>query len=67
LAQPVNWTNSIGNVLSWITGQSAGAGYFLYKSDAKMYGKYLGMTITSTATPFTINGFEFEHELRARF
>jgi len=32
-----------------------------------MYGKYLGMTITSTSTPFTINGFEFEHELRARF
>jgi hypothetical protein len=63
----VDWTNTVGNILSWVTSQSGGAGYFLYKSDAKMYGKYLGMTITSTATPFTINGFEYEHELRARF
>jgi hypothetical protein len=65
--QNVDWTNTLGNILSWITSQSGGAGYFLYKSDAKMYGKYLGMTITSDATPFTINGFEYEHELRARF
>jgi len=65
--QNVDWTNTVGNILSWVTSQSGGAGYFLYKSDAKMYGKYLGMTITSTATPFTINGFEYEHELRARF
>jgi len=65
--QNVDWTNTLGNILSWVTGSSGGAGYFLYKSDAKMYGKYLGMTITSTSTPFTINGLEFEHELRARF
>jgi len=65
--QNVDWTNSLGVILSWVTSQSGGAGYFLYKSDAKMYGKYLGMTITSNATPFTINGFEYEHELRARF
>lgn len=65
--QVVNWTNSGNQILSWVTGQSGGEGYFLYKSDAKMYGKYLGLTITSTSTPFTINGFEFEHELRARF
>lgn len=65
--QNIDWTNTVGNILSWVTSQSGGAGYFLYKSDAKMYGKYLGMTITSTSTPFTINGFEYEHELRARF
>lgn len=65
--QSIDWTNTVGNILSWVTSQSGGAGYFLYKSDAKMYGKYLGMTITSTSTPFTINGFEYEHELRARF
>jgi hypothetical protein len=63
----IDWTNTVGNILSWITSQSGGSGYFLYKSDAKMFGKYLGMTITSTSTPFTINGLEFEHELRARF
>jgi hypothetical protein len=63
----IGWVNFLNNPIGWAAAQSAGSGYFLYKSDAKMYGKYLGMTITSTATPFTINGFEFEHELRARF
>jgi hypothetical protein len=65
--QIINWTNNLSQVISWLGLASSGAGYFLYKADAKMYGKYLGMTITSTSTPFTINGFEFEHELRARF
>jgi hypothetical protein len=63
----VNWTNNSNLVISWLGSVSAGAGYFLYRSDAKMYGKYLGMTVTATATPFTINGFQYEHELRARF
>jgi len=67
LGNSVVWTNNLSQVISWLGQASSGAGYFLYKSDAKMYGKYLGMTITSTSTPFTINGFEFEHELRARF
>jgi hypothetical protein len=66
-AQVIDWTNNSLAIISWLGTQSAGAGYFLYKSDAKMYGKYLGMTIQSTSTPFTINGFQFEHELRARF
>jgi len=35
--------------------------------DAKMFGKYLGITLEGRVTPFTINGFEFEHELRAWF
>jgi hypothetical protein len=67
LAQVIDWTNNSSQIISWLGPQSAGAGYYLYKSDAKMYGKYLGMTIQSTSTPFTINGFQFEHELRARF
>lgn len=66
-AQVIDWTNNSSQIISWLGPQSAGAGYYLYKSDAKMYGKYLGMTIQSTSTPFTINGFQFEHELRARF
>jgi hypothetical protein len=39
----------------------------LYKSDAQQYGKYLGLTMTSTDSGFTINTIEFEHELRVRF
>lgn len=65
--QNIDWTNDSLQVIGWLAGISPGAGYYLYKSDAKMFGKYLGMTITSDATPFTINGFQFEHELRARF
>ena len=63
----IGWVNYLNDPIGWAAAQSAGSGYYLYKSDAKMYGKYLGMTITATSTPFTINGFEFEHELRARF
>jgi hypothetical protein len=66
-SQVIDWTNNSSTIIGWLGPQSAGAGYYLYKSDAKMYGKYLGMTIQSTSTPFTINGFQFEHELRARF
>ena len=63
----INWTNSSNTIIPWVNSSSAGGSYFLYKSDAKMYGKYLGMTVTATATPFTISGFQYEHELRARF
>ena len=66
-SQVIDWINNSSIITAWLGFASAGAGYYLYKSDAKMYGKYLGMTIQSTSTPFTINGFQFEHELRARF
>jgi hypothetical protein len=59
----VNWINNSLQTVNWI----GGSGYILYKSDASQYGKYLGLTITSTGANFTYNGFEFEHELRVRF
>ena len=64
---PINWINNSSNVVIWTNNINPGAGYYLYRSDAKMYGKYLGMTITANATPFTISGLQYEHELRARF
>jgi hypothetical protein len=67
LSNSINWTNNSNNIILWLSTISPGAGYYLYRSDAKMYGKYLGMTIQATATPITINGFQYEHELRARF
>ena len=77
-ANTVFWVNNVGTVIPWINtsneqigwtsqGGSVTSGYFLYRSDAKMYGKYLGLTLTGNTTPFTINGFQLEHELRARF
>ena len=74
----VEWINNLGNPIAWTNSSSATIGwtsifipggnqYYLYRNDAKMYGKYLGVTLTGTTTPFTINGFQLEHELRARF
>jgi hypothetical protein len=65
--QQVDWINNSLQDVVWISDGAQASGYYLYRSDAKMYGKYLGITVTSTATPFTISGFQFEHELRARF
>jgi len=62
-SQLISWSNASGTIIGWTT-----TGYSLFKSDAKQYGKYLGMTIQSSSTPgFVYNGFEFEHELRTRF
>lgn len=74
----INWVNNSGNVIQWLNNNNViigwvsnfvqgGANYYLYKSDAKMYGKYIGVTLTGQTVPFTINGFQLEHELRARF
>jgi hypothetical protein len=73
LGELVDWINNVGNVISWTNNSSTiitwygGGGYTLYKTDAKQWGKYLGMTVTSTGANFVINGFEYEHELRVRF
>jgi len=60
----IPWTNNSSTVITWSTGST---GYTLYKTDAKQYGKYLGMTVTSTNAGVVYNGFEYEHELRVRF
>ena len=73
LGELVTWVNNLSNVISWTNNSSVvitwygGGGYTLYKTDAKQWGKYLGMTVTSTGANFVINGFEYEHELRVRF
>jgi hypothetical protein len=74
----IDWTNNVNSVIPWINTSGTQIGwlsnsitggntYYLYRSDAKMYGKYLGITLTGDTQPFTINGFQLEHELRARF
>lgn len=60
--QVIPWNNNSGTNIGWGT-----SGYSLYKTDAQQYGKYLGITVTSTNPGYVINGFEFEHELRVRF
>ena len=74
----ISWLNNVGTVIPWVNNNNVTIGwisnfvfgsnsYYLYRSDAKMYGKYLGLTLTGNTQPFTINGFQLEHELRARF
>jgi hypothetical protein len=61
---PIPWQNNSLVTIGWYSGTS---GYVLYKTDAKQYGKYLGMTVTSNNPGIVYNGFEYEHELRVRF
>ena len=69
----VSWLNNNSQVISWVNNSSTvipwllSTGYYLYKSDASQYGKYLGLTMTSNNAGFVVNTFEFEHELRVRF
>ena len=73
LSNSVTWFNNSGVTLTWVNNSSTtigwltSAGYALYKSDAQQYGKYLGLTMTSTDPALTVNTIEFEHELRVRF
>jgi hypothetical protein len=73
LNNSVTWYNNSGATITWLNNSSAtigwltSNGYALYKSDAQQYGKYLGLTMTSTDPAFVVNTVEFEHELRVRF
>jgi hypothetical protein len=73
LSNSILWTNYLGNTIGWINNSSVAIawssqnGYYLYKTDAQQYGKYLGLTQTSNSAGFVVNTFEFEHELRVRF
>ena len=72
LSSSVTWYNLNNVTIPWVNNSNAtiqwiNSGYFLYKSDAQQYGKYLGMTLTSNSAAFVYNGMNFEHELRARY
>ena len=72
LSSLVNWQNINLQTIPWVNNSNVQIGwgtigYNLYKTDASMYGKYLGITATSSSPAFYYNGFEFEHELRVRF
>jgi len=73
LTNLIYWTNNAGFTISWTNNSSTvipwlgGTAYTLYKSDAQQYGKYLGLTITSSSPSFTLNTMEMEYEQRVRF
>jgi len=61
--QPVTWQNYSLATVNWL----GGSGYYLYRSNADQWGRYIGMTVTSSTPNFVLHGFDYEHELRARF
>jgi hypothetical protein len=72
LTSGVPWVNNQSSIIPWTNNSSAviqwfNSGYQLYKTDAQQYGKYLGVTITSTSSVFSLNTVEMEYEMRARF
>jgi len=60
----VGWINTSNATVSW---GNASLGYYLYRYDAEMWGKYISLTITSTSPNWTMSGIQFETEQRARF
>lgn len=60
----VTWVNNFSQTVNW---GNASTGYYLYRYDAEMWGKYISLTITSTSPNFTVSGIQFETEQRARF
>ena len=73
LTNYISWYNNSDVIVGWVNNSAASIGwvsnygYSLYKSDAMQWGKYVGLTMTSNSAAFTVNTFEFEHELRTRF
>jgi len=61
----IPWLNNSNAVINW--DGKYGLTYFLYKSDAQMWGKYIGLTAQANSAALVYNTFEFEHELRTRF
>jgi hypothetical protein len=66
LNNPIDWVNNSSQVVLWSPTNQIDS-YYLYKADAPMWGKYIGVTLTATGADYTINGFQLEHELRVRF
>jgi hypothetical protein len=72
--QTIQWANNVGNIVSWsntalaiVTWANVINGYYLYRYDAQQWGKYIGLTITSTSPNFIVSGVQYQTELRASF
>ena len=70
----VNWINNSAVVVPWVNNSiqtvnwgNPITGYYLYRYDAPMWGKYIGLTITSNNPNYIISGMSFEAEQRAKF
>jgi hypothetical protein len=72
--QTIQWSNNSGSIIPWSNNAFAVVswgniitGYYLYRYDAQQWGKYIGLTITSTSPNFIVSGVQYQTELRASF
>ena len=70
----VSWINNSAITVPWVNNSIATVtwgnpiiGYNLYRYDAEMWGKYIGLTITSNNPNYIISGMQFEAAQRAKF
>lgn len=66
LTQPaaiVQWENNALNLVSWFSGS-----YLLYNGMAPgTFGKYIGLTVSSTGSIYQLNALDMDYKLRARW
>jgi len=58
----VQWFNNLSQAVTW-----ANFGYAWYRTDVSSYGKYAGMTITTTVPGVDLIAAQLQYELRARW
>ena len=59
----VTWENNALNLVGWFSGS-----YVLYNGVAPgTFGKYVGMTITSSGSVYQLNALDMDYKLRARW
>jgi hypothetical protein len=68
----ISWSNNIGNIIAWQNNLPNTVGWlasgFTYiMQDVTNYGKYLGLTLTSTTPQYQTNALMLEFEDRARW
>jgi hypothetical protein len=69
----VTWQNNGGNLVSWqnnslVTVLWNSSSYLLYNSISPgVYGKYVGMTISSTGAQYQFSATDMDYKLRARW
>lgn len=70
LTSTITWVNNSGAVVTWLNNALQtvvwlATGFGFYKSDASLYGKYIGVTLQSASPQYVLNGILLQYELRA--
>lgn len=58
----VSWVNDLGQVVDWL-----GSGYFMDMEDGTQFGKYIGITMSSSDVTGSINSQMLEYTYRVQW